>query len=208
MKELTSKMKKAMYPKPENHSLDIGESSTESLWAFFRRQPAKYLISSLGIVLASLVTTFTLGYAVGGFVTSIQKEVALTQREVSYNGEVGELKSLLSGLRAELTATEKTIGFLKNEQHMQSDEQLKSLERIQTLQTTIAEKDKKLLIARGCGSLRIESNELFQRAAQLQKLYVKAEASTTKEEIEAELRLMDGKALMLKGQLDGCAACQ
>ena len=197
-----------MSPKPDNNALDLGESSTENLWMFFRRQPAKYLISSLGIVAASLVATFTLGYAVGGFVTSIQKEVALTQREVSYNSEAGEFKSQLSGPRAELAAAEKTIGFLKDEQHMQTNEQQKSLQRIQTLQNSISEKDKKLLLARGCESLRTESNELFQRAAQLQKSYVKAESTIAKEEIEAELRLMDGKALMLKGQLDGCAARQ
>lgn len=166
----------------KNRPLDLYDSSAEEMIRFLKRQPAKYFYSFIGVLVGLLV-------AVAGGVWLIASSAA---------------ESTIVGLRAELSAANQIGAFLRQDIQSKATDHEKAQQVIQSLQSALAEKDRKLVAAQGCESVRADFRRTMARAEELNQKAVSAQG-LEKQKIEAALEVLDGTAQVLNGSMNACA---
>lgn len=197
-------------------SIDVVNSSAESLWAIIKLQPVKHFLGLVGGLISFLGITFASGYQVGSKIADIKNENNLTRLEGNSKAEasnaksasdsvISDLKVQIAGLSAKVSANESVIGAMKEELRRRDTESLTSQGTIRALQESLADKERKLVTAQGCAAIRAESKDLMARGEKLQIERIGAQWQRQME-IDAETRVVDARLNMQKSQLDACAA--
>ena len=175
--------------------LDVQDSPVEDLFRFLRRQPTKHYIS------------FLVGaFALLSFVAVASWFIASSKTELSSALRMGELNSQIAGLKAESSAAGQIAAHLRDELRAKSADYQSAQQIIQSLQAALGEKDRKLVAAQGCESIRADFRRAVERAVVLARRVSSLTEGPAKKEMEAELRALDGVVGLLKGSMDACAS--
>jgi len=167
---------------------DIGNSSGSIFWEFLRHQPVKYFYGFAGVVLTVAAGIAAAGYQVGVAVTDLRHSGELTRINGDANAKINALQSESTGriasvtselqrqitdlriantaLQGQLSAADAANRALREAVGSRNSEIALSKNQISSLQSTISERNKRLIEAQNCENVRAEAESILTRIPQ------------------------------------------
>lgn len=173
---------------------DLSETPSDELWSLIRRQPSKFWWKLATMLLALIAFASTVGERFGDL-----------HAKYEGNRENVSLQRQVAVLQAELAGANKSIEDLKDDQRRYLLQNKDAQMEILRLHGEITDRDRQLVKARGCEAIRAESEAIFARARDMQRIKHTKRVRPTDDELEEEANLLAGRLELIKGQLDNCA---
>ena len=140
--------------------------------------------------------------------SSIDWQKRLSDATLTASKEGNELRIANADLAAKLRVSEVLVASKQELLMLRDAEVSDALGQVKALQLQVASGAAKVRQAQNCAGIKAEFDKLTQNALVVQREYARLplDAWTRKKEIEGELRIVDARALILKSQLNACAA--
>lgn len=188
--------------------LDIEESPAETLWVFFRRQPAKYWRSLALWTVTSFAVTAAAGFAVGTVWANLLHSQELTRLQGTNDRQLSDAKAMSAELTSRLRSSEEIGTAQKEELGRKVGELARAQATIESMQREVTGYERRLQSAGLCQQTKREFDQMALRAKTLALERTRLDSMRDKlriSEIDAEGRVLDGQYVVVKGILDGCA---
>lgn len=177
-----------------SETVDLKDAPVGDLLFILKQQPIKYYAAVISFVIVVLSA-----------VSGLSWKIATLKAEVESSKSVVELTSRASMGEAEAASLKEIVSHLEKQLSLEAAELSATQSVVDAQRRELSEKDRHLIAAQGCESIRQDARKMFAKAEKMARDLPTLEGMA-KAQLESEFDVIEGKATIYNEMLKGCAS--